>query len=423
MNLRPLLLGFTVPDDLAAELFAIDPMPAVQTHRFAWSLARSLKAAFGEVRLLSTCPVQDYPLVSRLLFRRQAVVQDGIRGVAVGFVNFIIVKHVTRLLSGVLMLPTLLRRWRVNIVFVHGTHTPWLFLALILRLFGLPIVHVLTDLPGVALPTDRKIRVVLKAVDRALVGCLLSGAAARIALAPDLIRAYPSVERTLVFPGILSSTWQKHVDELQRTPPETFTVVYAGGVSAAYGVDLLLEAALLLPDVKFLIIGTGDQVSKISGGQIPNVNYLGFLPPNRLAQQLLSASVLINPRPSVPEFSRSSFPSKLLEYLSTGLPVLTTRISSIPEEIEGFFSYIEEETPQGIANAIVRLRLQDPVEIRQRAEAGQRTVIDHYSEEAIGLRVSGLLAQREGNGVARFSPATHDMEALCDELGGPGREP
>lgn len=398
MSIRPLLLGFTVPDDMAADLFSVDPSPAVQTHRFAWSLARSLRSAFGEVRLLSAAPTQSWPLTPRLIFRRRAFAQDGMNGVAVGFINMVVMKHLTRFIAVLLQTPTLRQRWKVNTVVIHGVHTPWLAYGRLLQLLGLHVTTVLTDPPGVILATDSPTARWLKRIDRRIVGYFVSRASAIVALAPDLVAEYPGAPRSLVFPGIVSGSWLEQLAAAARPEPATearaLTVLYAGGVNAAYGVDRLLEAARLLPEVRFVIFGKGDQVARITPDAFPNVSYCGFVPPTELAPHLLAADILINPRPSDASFARNSFPSKLLEYAATGRSVLTTRICSIPDTIAPCFDYIEDETPEGIARAIRTVGGRPLEERLTRAGQSRAVIIEEYSEEAVGRRLADLSGPR-----------------------------
>lgn len=389
---RPVLLGFTIPDQTAAELFELDPSPAVQTHRFAWSLARSLRAAFGEVRLLSAAPVQSWPLAGRIVFRRRTFEQDGIDGVAVGFVNLIALKHLTRFFSALRETHTLLSRWRVDTVFIHGVHSPWLLYGRLLRMFGCRSVAVLTDPPGVILPTDGRLGRLLKRVDRWIIGQLVSQMSAVVALAPDLAADYRGSGPTLVFPGILGRQWLDQVELARRAPRPhgPLTVLYAGGVSAAYGVDRLIEAARLLPNVRFTILGRGDQVARIMSDQPSNVVYGGFVPPAELAPHVLEADILINPRPSDADFARNSFPSKLLEYAAAGRPVLTTRIRSIPDSLRPYFNYIDDESPEGIARAIQSLAETPAPDRLAAAERARTEVISEYSEDAVGRRLATL---------------------------------
>jgi len=411
---RPLLLGFTVPDEVANELFAHDPVPAVQTHRFAWSLARSLRSAFGDVKLLSARPVQSYPLVPHMTFRRQVFTQDEIQGVSLGFINLLVLKHLTRFLSCLMQTPMLLRRWRINAVFIHGVHTPWLVYGSLLQRLGMVVVPVLTDPAGVILPSDGLLSRTLKRLDRKIVDHFVSRATAVVALAPDLVAAYPTMRHSLVFPGIIGQAW---LDQLDRVPPndeteKPFTVVYAGGVSAAYGVDRLLDAARLLPDIDFVIVGKGDQVDRIVADAAPNVISVGFVPPDQLARHLLAGDLLINPRPSDADFARNSFPSKLLEYVATGRPVLTTQISSIPAAISGCFHYIEDETPEGIARAISSVQMRPVAELMVLAHQSREIVTEEYSEAAIGRKLACLLEKADSKVAKTLVESKFDINAL-----------
>lgn len=396
MSPRPLLLGFTVPDEVATELFALDPMPAVQTHRFAWSLARSLRLAFGEVRLLSAAPVQNWPLTPRRIFRGIDFSQDEISGTMVGFVNLTGVKHLTRFMAVAAQTPKLLCLWKPDTVFIHGVHTPWLAYGRLLQWLGLRVVTVLTDPPGIVLPTDGAISRRLKGLDRRIARYFVSRSSAVVALAPGLADAYPEVRRSLIFPGVLGRPWlDRLAAEVESAPAPTqaspLTVLYAGTLSVAYGVDRMLEAARLSPQTRFIVLGKGDQTVRIASEALPNVVYGGFVPPEDLPAHLLAADILINPRPSDADFASNSFPSKLLEYASTGRPVLTTRIASIPEALRPCFHYIDEESPAGIVRAIQALAALPEAERVAHARRSRETVIAECSEEAIARSLAAFL--------------------------------
>ena len=66
----------------------------------------------------------------------------------------------------------------------------------------------------------------------------------------------------------------------------------------------------------------------------------------------MEATLLVNPRPTREEFVKYSFPSKTMEYMSTGTPVLTTKLPGMPEEYHPHVYFIESETVDGIADAL-----------------------------------------------------------------------
>lgn len=401
-----LLLGFTVPDELAQQLYVLDPAPPAQTHYFAWSLTRALSHVYESVYLLSAAPVQNYPITRRGWFWGGNFQSGGVKGRMIGFVNLIVLKHLTRLIGCLLALPQVLGQWRVRDVFIHGVHSPFLLFGVLLRLFGCRVVPVLTDPPGVIRTTDGLLARMLKHLDVLIVRALVSRCSAVIALAPELVRPYENKMPVLVLPGILNRSWVKKFEQARidamvwpaaekRHRP---LVIYAGGMFAAYGVDRLIAAAAELPEVDFLLCGKGDQTEILQQLSLPNIDYPGFVQSDRLAQAMQDAAILINPRPSQLEFAVQSFPSKLIEYLYTDRPVLTTRIQSIPSQLADSFFYIEDESPSGIAAAIREVLAQRAASARP-ARSTSSVVTNLYGEEAVGHRFLELL-QRIGTDTA-----------------------
>ena len=64
------------------------------------------------------------------------------------------------------------------------------------------------------------------------------------------------------------------------------------------------------------------------------------------------AALLVNPRPTAPEYTKYSFPSKNMEYMVSGTPMMTTELPGIPEEYYPYIFTIKDETADGIAKAL-----------------------------------------------------------------------
>lgn len=389
-----MLLGFTVPDSVARAIFAMDTNPAVQTHKFAWSLARALQLGFGEVVLVSCCPIQNYPLGGKVFFGGAEFDEGGIKGYLLGFVNILILKHVTRLVSCLLRVPSLIARYKVEWLFVHGTHSPFLIFGILARFFGVRLVVVVTDPPSLAISTDNFLVQVLKRLDAVLLGLLVARSDGVIALAPQLARRLAPNRPALIFPGILSSKMlayvvRKHGAGAVGCP---FTIIYAGGLNEAYGVDRLIDAVLKITDipVRIKFFGRGDQELRIRAlaNKDTRVQYGGFVDDAVLIPELQAADLLINPRPTSRDFSVMSFPSKLIEYLAMNRPVLTTRISSIPPNYLDHFFLIDDESVEGIRRAILSVMGMSPSELRSRALRGQAFIFSEASEGAVGAKIA-----------------------------------
>ncbi|NEQ25605.1 MAG: glycosyltransferase family 4 protein [Microcoleus sp. SIO2G3] len=112
-------------------------------------------------------------------------------------------------------------------------------------------------------------------------------------------------------------------------------VVYAGALYPFKGVDLLLEVAAAMPEVKFAFAGgSADQVQsyeqQMRDRSLQNVVFLGFLPQDQLTSLLQAADVLAHPHISGAASTFTS-PLKFFEYLAAGRPIVATKIASLQE--------------------------------------------------------------------------------------------
>ena len=64
------------------------------------------------------------------------------------------------------------------------------------------------------------------------------------------------------------------------------------------------------------------------------------------------ATLLVNPRPTGEEYVKYSFPSKTMEYMASGTPVLTTVLPGMPKEYHSYVYLLEDETADGITQKL-----------------------------------------------------------------------
>lgn len=139
--------------------------------------------------------------------------------------------------------------------------------------------------------------------------------------------------------------------------------LYAGSLMEIYGIGMLVEGflAAAVPDTELHIYGDGDYVSKLERLTATNecVKYMGVASNSEIVNAELAATLLVNPRPSHEEYTKYSFPSKNMEYMASGTPVLTTRLPGMPEDHKPYVYFIEQENPEGIKDALRKILSQD----------------------------------------------------------------
>ncbi len=133
-------------------------------------------------------------------------------------------------------------------------------------------------------------------------------------------------------------------------------IVYAGSIKKLYGIENLVKGFTKanIEDAELQIFGDGDYKEELQNicETNKNVKYMGVCPNEEIVAVEQRASLLVNPRPTAPEYTKYSFPSKNMEYMVSGTPVLTTKLSGMPIDYYPYVYTIDDETVNGVANAI-----------------------------------------------------------------------
>lgn len=136
-------------------------------------------------------------------------------------------------------------------------------------------------------------------------------------------------------------------------------IMYSGALGLRYGVGDMLEAFSLIVDSDFelWVCGQGNAVPMIlEYAQIDSrIHYFGVLPREEVLQLQQRATLLVNPRHKEEVYTKYSFPSKTLEYLASGTPVLMSHLESIPSEYDEHLFYFDDETPIGMSKKMVEI--------------------------------------------------------------------
>ena len=160
-------------------------------------------------------------------------------------------------------------------------------------------------------------------------------------------------------------------------------VMYAGNIHGKYGIANLAEGFVMadIPDSELWVNGRGDYTEALTElcREHPAISYMGQKPNSEIVAEELRAALLVNPRPTAPEYTKYSFPSKNMEYMASGTPLLTTRLPGMPAEYEPYVYLIDDDSAAGIADALKKVFADTPEERRAKGAAARAFVLEKKS--------------------------------------------
>jgi glycosyltransferase involved in cell wall biosynthesis len=161
-------------------------------------------------------------------------------------------------------------------------------------------------------------------------------------------------------------------------------VLFLGTLRDYKGVDDLAAAVASLgrPDVVLGVVG-GDPGSATAGqilSRCPGAKLLGWVPFEDVPSFLGAADVVVVPQRRTPD-TEGQVPAKIFDAMALGRPVVSTRVSMIPEILEGCGVVVEPGQVPALAGAIARL-IDDPAEAQALGARARDRCVKRYSFEA-----------------------------------------
>lgn len=158
-------------------------------------------------------------------------------------------------------------------------------------------------------------------------------------------------------------------------------ILYSGTLNEKYGIKKLVESFENIKDkdVKLVIIGSGDYEYELQEKSYLNsrIEYLGQLPNNQVLMLQKKALLLVNPRTNEEEFTKYSFPSKNIEYLTSGRPVICYKLDGIPDDYNNIFNYIIEDSDSLFTTCLDYFIGMDEKELNSIGVKGKNFVLEH----------------------------------------------
>ncbi len=170
---------------------------------------------------------------------------------------------------------------------------------------------------------------------------------------------------------VIEGIFNEKSEYISRSRSKENIILYSGTINKVFGIEMLINAFMEIEDnsLKLWICGKGDFEDKVieAVSRDSRISYFGYLTQSEVTDLRIKAALLINPRPNVGEYTKYSFPSKTIEYMTSGRPVLMFKLDGIEEEYDQYLYYIKNNTVEDIKNSIIEIFKKPKSELEEKA--------------------------------------------------------
>lgn len=187
--------------------------------------------------------------------------------------------------------------------------------------------------------------------------------------------------------------------DYQLKSSDVKTILYAGTIQKFAGVFDLVKAFKMTKDENYRLEVCGSGADVLEFKQLieddPRIIYHGMIPRDEVLKLQKTATLVVNPRKPSVSLTRYSFPSKTMEYLSSGTPMLGYRLEGIPSDYYPYFYSPEDEENETLAKTIDTIFLKSEEERWQFAESAKDFIIKNKTPFEQAKRILSFLAAEQ----------------------------
>ena len=325
-----------------------------------WDYIKGLEEAVGDSVMVMTCPsVGVYPYGYRKAFISTHVFhhKEGCNDISAGFCNIPIIRQLTYPFAVNHHLYVWAKRRSVGrkVLIAYSYTSSRAILSLKKRFPDILVILILPDLPQYThmQHAGNLFYYMKKMYETSLLKKALAKSSGLAAITKQMISYLAPPVPSIVIEGMISD----RLDISPASSQEVFNIAYTGTLTRAYGIMELVNGFQGLDGKKFrlTICGTGEVATEIlkAAEKDCRICFHGQVSTDEARRNQSQAQLLVNPRKNDHEYIKYSFPSKILQYMSTGVPVLCYRLDGIPAEYDQYLLYIDKD--ESITEAIERV--------------------------------------------------------------------
>ncbi len=338
--------------------------PSVAGNKMQIGILKELKRHYkNNLTIVTEIPIAVYPKEKKILIKGGNINLDNeLIAEKVSFINLPIIKQITKIINAYRILKkwSKIKKFEAKSIICYNAYSEIAIPVLLLgKVAKVNTICLFAD-PPIDPIKRRPILKIFKKLENALFKKHIRKFDGLITLNKEAVNRYsPNSKFVLVDGGFSIEDMPKNLCGGQWrniTEGDSIKAVFSGAITEYNGIINLIEAAKLVKNPKFIleIYGTGpleyyvEEASTIDD----RIKYCGKVPNEEMMKIQQNAALLINSRIVDDPISQYTFPSKMIEYLISGTPVVSTKLNCYTDEyLESMFIF-QDETPEGMAKTI-----------------------------------------------------------------------
>lgn len=350
--------------------------PGQQVQKYHRLFAKGFELNGNDVEMITALPLTKNTY-NRKFFRRECEVADGLKYFYLSIINIPILKHISVVWQTMFNIVKHADKERQTIIICDILNqSVALGGVLASKILRCKCIGIVTDLPDM-LAIDRK------SLGTRFNNWMLEKYTDYIFLTEEMNdRINKESKPYIVLEGhVDSNIGNGHVEKKYNK----FVCLYAGALSKKYGLHYLVEGFLMaqLENAELHLYGDGDYVPELQEicRTSTTVKYFGVKLNDYVVKEQKKATLLVNPRPTNEEFTKYSFPSKNMEYMLSGTPVLTTCLPGMPKDYYPYVYLIDKENSEGFAAKLRELYEISREELEQKGKKARMFVLNYKNNK------------------------------------------
>lgn len=333
---------------------------------YQWNLINGFDTLLkpNEFTIYNTIPVGTYPKhYNKFLIKsKEWSHRNGAFDYEIGFINFQFIKQIMRYFRfKKKIINWIIEQKQDCVVVLYSTYLPLLYLLKQMKKSfpNISIVVIVTDIDGEfgVLPKNPLKSYFMKFIGKYINSNIHSFDYFVLLTEEMKIPLRLESRKFVVVEGVCPS-----IENPNRVFENTLNkkiILYTGSLDEIYGIKSLLLAFNFIKNANYelWICGSGgieDQIKK-AVEKDSRIIFYGYVLKQNIIELQKKATLLVNPRINNGSYTKYSFPSKTMDYMNSGVPVLMFKLDGLGVDYHPYLYFFDSSEPELLAARIVEI--------------------------------------------------------------------